>query len=157
MADTAELHATWEGYLLSKIDGAEWRVFKVEGEGEQLRIAARYTVRRGKCECEGFTRHLDCRHVKMIQHRLPPVTRDVARAAALQLVRNLNDAGTFDRIVLDGYEYDPDAEADGKDAVISRALVRVWGDPLEVDGVKHWRVFGLMKKGALVEVKIQER
>jgi hypothetical protein len=85
------------------------------------------------------------------------VTRDVARTAALHLVRNLNDAGTFDRIVLDGYEYDPDAEADGKDAVISRALVRVWGDPLEVDGVKHWRVLGLMKKGALVEVKIQER
>jgi hypothetical protein len=43
MADTAELHATWEGYLLSKISDAEWRVLKVEGgEGEELRIVARY-------------------------------------------------------------------------------------------------------------------
>ncbi len=35
--------------------------------------------------------------------------------------------------------------------------MRAWGHPLEVDGVKHWHILGLMKKNVLVEVKIEER
>lgn len=145
--EKAELHATWEGYLLSKVGEAEWRVLKVEDVGAEVRVVARHAVKRGKCDCKGFKHRLDCRHVKMIQHRQEPSDRSDARRAVSRLMEGLD--GLFDRLVLEGYETDGEDESR-----VRRAIIRAQGDPLEVDGVKHWNLLGLMKPGVLIEVRI---
>lgn len=148
----AELHAVWEGYLLSKIDEAECRVLKVEvREDGSSGIVGRHTVKRGKCDCKGFEHRLDCRHVKLVHHRQDPFDRAKARSVVADTIEKLETWPEFDRVVLDGYE------TDGEDDSRARlAILRAWGRPFEFDGVKHWKILG-WTKGVVIEVRIEGR
>ena len=148
-----ELHATWDGYLLSKEDEATWTVLKVDLDkpADQV-VVARHIVKRGKCDCKGFEHRLDCRHVKMIQHRHEAVDRTAARQAVSRIIDRIEQWPEIDRLVLDGYETDGE-----DDSRVRRAIIRAWGRPLEVEGTKYWKIIGLMKPNVLIEVRIEER
>lgn len=155
-----ELHAVWDGYLMIRDDEFTWTVLKFKDEkrvdGEAVRTAptveARHVVRRGKCDCKGFEHRLDCRHLKMVQHRHEAVDRKVARQAVWRLIARLETWPEIDRLVLEGYETDGE-----DDTLVRRAVVRAFGRGVEIEGTKYWKIFGLVKPNVLVEVRIEER
>lgn len=145
-----ELNAVWDGYLITPTGEEAWDVLKVEfGEGGDLRVSARHAVHRGKCDCEGFTHRLDCRHVKMIQHRFPPSDRRAARVAAARFIAHIEE--DFRRVSIDGYEF-----VDGDENRVARVIVRAVGSALEVEGKTYTRLVGMMKPEVLVELRIEE-
>lgn len=149
-ARVSELNAVWEGYLLTSAGEEAWDVLKVEfGEGGEVRVAARHAVRRGRCDCEGFTHRLDCRHVKMVQSRFPPADRRTAREAAVRFIGRVEQ--DFRRISIDSYEL-----VDGDESKVARVIVRAVGQALEVEGKKYTRLVGMMKPEVLVELRIEE-
>lgn len=150
-----ELHAVWDGYLLSKEDDATWTVLKFKDDPEAPGtpiVETKHIVKRGKCDCKGFEHRLDCRHVKMIQHRHEAVDRTAARQAVSRLIARLEEWPEIDRLVLEGYETDGE-----DDARVRRAIIRAWGEAVEVEGVKYWKILGLMKPNVLIEVRIEGR
>lgn len=150
-----ELHAVWEGYLLSKEDESTWTVLKFKDDPENAGVPiveAKHVVKHGKCDCKGFEHRLDCRHVKMVQHRHEAVDRKTARQAASRLVDRLEEWPEIDRMVLDGYETDGE-----DDTRVRRVLIRAWGRPVEVEGVQYRTMLGMMKPNVLIEVRIGER
>ena len=150
-----ELHAVWDGYLLSKEGENIWTVLKFKDDPDYAGVPiveARHVVKHGKCDCKGFEHRLDCRHVKMIQHRHESVDRTAARQAVSRLIARLETWPEIDRLVLEGYETDGE-----DDARVRRAIIRAWGSPVVVEGVSYRTMLGLMKPNVLIEVRIEER
>ncbi|HUU21978.1 MAG TPA: SWIM zinc finger family protein [Phycisphaerae bacterium] len=139
------LSRVWAGYLLSEVARNVWQVVKLDPQS--MAVESTYRVDHGSCECRGFKSHLDCRHVKMVQHRPVATTRKKARQAATEVIESLE--GPFDTVI-DGY----DLEDEDEDRVLQVRL-RARGRPIVFDGRKHWTVLGV-RKGVYVRVNIDD-
>ncbi len=137
------LSRVWAGYLLSEVDRNVWRVVKLDPVGRK--VEATYTVDHGSCGCRGFESHLDCRHVKMVQHRPVATTRKKARRAATEVIESLE--GLFDTVI-DGYDLE-----DGDEDKVLQVRLRARGRPIDFDGRRHWMILGV-RKGVYVRVQI---
>lgn len=148
MSDTAHkptLSRVWAGYLLSEAEPHVWRVIKVDAHG---RPEESYRVAHGNCDCKGFQSHLDCRHVKLVQHRPDRTTRRKAREVATEVIEQWDDRLVM---MIDGYDV-----KDGDEDDVREVILRAKGDPIEFDGRKHWTILGV-RKGVYVRINIGNR
>lgn len=133
-------------YLLSEEGPNDWLVRKVVPSEAGPRLLTEYRVRFGQCPCEGFQRHLSCRHVRMVQHN-PEGGAPLAgaRKAAMRLAAAWEDA--FDRLVFDEYVED----VGGRTVRFVKMAAR--GQPVRLGGREYWKILAI-HRGAIIEIRI---
>jgi len=132
-------------YLLSEEGPNDWLVRKVEPSEAGPRLLAEYPVRFGQCPCEGFQRHLSCRHVRMVQHNPQGgAPRAGARKAAMRLAAAWENA--FDRLVFDEYVEDTSG-------TVRFVKMAARGQPVRLGGHDYWKILAVYR-GAIIEIHI---